>query len=109
MEAKLRPKTPGAVPVERPLTFAEFGLDLKPYFTTYKDLDRPATFAHFGVDVEREKPIVKSFVGPVSFVNIDLLQDLHFFKMQLLFDNISYITNQNTIGLHVHSLTTMGL
>ena len=66
MESKLRPKPPGTLRAERPVTFAEFGLDMKPYFTTFKDHDRPATFAHFGVDVEREKPIVKSFVGPVS-------------------------------------------
>ncbi|XP_072019297.1 uncharacterized protein [Amphiura filiformis] len=72
MEAKLRPKPPGACTMERPVTFAEFGLDMKPYFTTYKDRDRPSTFAHFGVDVEREKPIVKSFVGPYrKWSNID--------------------------------------
>ena len=64
---KLRQKPPGRVLLpERPATFAEFGLDLKPYFTLYKDQDRPATFAHFGVDVERERPVVDTVVGPVS-------------------------------------------
>ncbi|XP_038075543.1 uncharacterized protein LOC119743225 [Patiria miniata] len=61
---KLRHK-PGRVKLpERPATFAEFGLDMKPYFTLCKDHDRPATFAHFGVDVERERPLVDTVVGP---------------------------------------------
>ena len=75
MESKLRPKVPGAMHIkrsERPLTFAEFGLDMKPYFTTFKDRDRPATFANFGVDVEREKPTVNSLVGPVGAKQICL-------------------------------------
>lgn len=51
---------------ERPVTFAEFGLDLKPYFTEFKDHDRPSTFAEFGVDVERDRPTVDTLVGPVN-------------------------------------------
>ncbi|XP_072175297.1 uncharacterized protein [Diadema setosum] len=49
---------------ERPVTFAEFGLDLKPYFTEFKDHDRPSTFADFGVDVERERSTIDTLVGP---------------------------------------------
>ncbi|XP_071805113.1 uncharacterized protein [Asterias amurensis] len=75
---KLRQKPPGRVQLlERPATFAEFGLDLKPYFTLYKDQDRPATFAHFGVDVERERPVVDTVVGPYrKWSNISLQEKL---------------------------------
>ena len=55
---------------ERPVTFAEFGLDLKPYFTEFKDDDRPSTFADFGVDVESERTTVDTLIGPVKYIEL---------------------------------------
>lgn len=47
----------------RPLTFAEFGADLKPYFTTYQDPERPSSFLELGLDVEKESSTFDTRVG----------------------------------------------
>ncbi|XP_071840313.1 uncharacterized protein [Apostichopus japonicus] len=47
----------------RPLTFAEFGTDLKPYFTTYQDPERPLSFLELGLDVEKESSTFDTRVG----------------------------------------------
>lgn len=49
----------------RPLTFAEFGADLKPYFTTYQDPERPSSFLELGLDVEKESSTFDTRVGKV--------------------------------------------
>ncbi|XP_022104255.1 uncharacterized protein LOC110986588 [Acanthaster planci] len=94
---KLRPKPARVKLPERPATFAEFGLDMKPYFTLYKDHDRPATFAHFGVDVERERPLVDTVVGPYrKWFNINRRE-----KVFLVTGTVSLLV---TLGLTIDRL-----